>query len=112
MPAAKEYDYLLSMPLWSLTLERVEDLQKSMNDKDSEYKALQKLPITDLWENDLQHFLEVLEKHEEKEEKDRMKHKPVHNDGKKNKGNKNKKPAKNLNDIKDQKSKTTTSTTN
>jgi len=29
----KEYDYLLSLPMWSLTEERVEELQRQMHDK-------------------------------------------------------------------------------
>ena len=33
----REYDYLLSMPMWSVTEERVEALIKQMNDK-KEYK--------------------------------------------------------------------------
>ena len=31
--AAKEFDYLLTMPLWALTYEKVEALQKEMEDK-------------------------------------------------------------------------------
>ena len=35
--AASEYDYLLSMPIWSLTLERIEDLEAKMNTKKEEH---------------------------------------------------------------------------
>ena len=37
---AKEYDYLLSMPMWSLTEERVDQLLRQKQDKKDEYDAL------------------------------------------------------------------------
>jgi len=39
------YDYLLSMPLWSLTEERVIDLEKQMHRKKDEHDTLQKRSI-------------------------------------------------------------------
>jgi DNA topoisomerase-2 len=39
------YDYLLSMPLWSLTEERVIDLENQMNRKKDEHDMLQKRTI-------------------------------------------------------------------
>ena len=67
MPS-KEYDYLLSMPLWSLTEERVDDLIKQMNNKKNEHDSLQKRHIFDLWNEDLTNMLKVLTQIEEKEE--------------------------------------------
>ena len=57
----KEYDYLLSMPLWSLTKERVEDLIKQMDNKKSEHETLDKMPIFKIWEQDLAKFSDELE---------------------------------------------------
>ena len=67
----KEYDYLLSMPLWSLTEERVADLESTMTKKKDEHDTLEKLPIFNLWNSDISQMLEVLTTHEVKEEKER-----------------------------------------
>lgn len=69
---SKEYDYLLSMPLWSLTEERVNKLTADMNHKKSEHDTLQKRHIYELWDEDLTKMLEVLEKVEDQEERDRL----------------------------------------
>ena len=37
-PSARGYDYLLGMPLWSLTLERVETLKAELASKESELR--------------------------------------------------------------------------
>jgi DNA topoisomerase-2 len=42
---SKEYDYLLSMALWSLTEERVDDLIRQMNSKKNEHDTLEKMHI-------------------------------------------------------------------
>ena len=36
----KEYDYLLSMPMWSVTEEKIEQLTAQMNEKQNEHDAL------------------------------------------------------------------------
>ncbi|RMZ90974.1 hypothetical protein DV736_g1814, partial [Chaetothyriales sp. CBS 134916] len=51
------YDYLLSMPLWSLTQERVERLLRQIGDKEDEITALTKKSKEDLWCNDLDNFI-------------------------------------------------------
>lgn len=56
------YDYLLSMPLWSLTIERVEKLRKDKLDKENELDSLLKLTPKDLWNKDLDEFVEEWEK--------------------------------------------------
>jgi DNA topoisomerase-2 len=48
-----DYNYLLSMALWSLTLERVEQLKAQRDDKEKELAALLKESIEDLWRKDL-----------------------------------------------------------
>ena len=46
---SREYDYLLSMALWSLTEERVDDLIRQMNSKKNEHDTLEKMHIFQLW---------------------------------------------------------------
>jgi DNA topoisomerase-2 len=55
------YDYLLSMPLWSLTKERVEALENDKKTKEGELNALLKKSPKDLWNDDLEAFLEKWE---------------------------------------------------
>ncbi|KIX03425.1 uncharacterized protein Z518_06977 [Rhinocladiella mackenziei CBS 650.93] len=54
---ASAYDYLLGMPLWSLTQERVEKLQKQIGDKELEIDTLMKKSKEDLWRRDLDEFI-------------------------------------------------------
>ena len=59
------YDYLLSMKIWSLTLERVEDLREQLAEKASELEALRGMTAADLWEQDLDVLEERLDEYEE-----------------------------------------------
>ena len=54
---ASGYDYLLGMPIWSLTQERVEKLMRQIGDKEHEIDALIKLSKEDLWRTDLDDFI-------------------------------------------------------
>ncbi|EXJ57517.1 DNA topoisomerase II [Cladophialophora yegresii CBS 114405] len=54
---ASSYDYLLGMPLWSLTQERVERLQRQIGDKEAEIDILMKKSKEDLWAHDLDEFI-------------------------------------------------------
>jgi DNA topoisomerase-2 len=72
---ASEYDYLLSLPLWSLSEEKVNDLVKQANLKKQEFDKLHASHIFELWNNDLEDFLEALDKQQAIEEKDRIAHK-------------------------------------
>eukprot|EP01022_Parablepharisma_sp_SALTPOND_P023410 TRINITY_DN493_c0_g1_i1.p1 TRINITY_DN493_c0_g1~~TRINITY_DN493_c0_g1_i1.p1 ORF type:complete len:1278 (-),score=243.32 TRINITY_DN493_c0_g1_i1:3837-7670(-) len=91
---AKEYDYLLSLPLWSLTYEKVEELLAKKREKEAEIVALEKMSAIDIWTNDLNDFIKVLDEVERAEEaqleKDLENAAPV-KDGK---GNKARKPRK------------------
>ncbi|KAF9870326.1 DNA topoisomerase 2 [Colletotrichum karsti] len=51
------YDYLLSMPLWSLTQERLDRLQRQIEAKQAEHDSLLALSEKDLWCNDLDEFV-------------------------------------------------------
>ena len=53
------YDYLLSMPIWSLTLERVEALQDEADKQTNEVERLKATAPEDLWNDDLDAFLVV-----------------------------------------------------
>jgi len=55
--SARGYDYLLGMPLWSLTLERVEQLQAQLNSKEAELKELLATTTKQMWAKDLEAFL-------------------------------------------------------
>merc|ERR1719443_126861 len=54
------FDYLLGMPIWSLTMERVEKLKEESKRKTEELETLKKLSIQDLWEQDLDAILAEL----------------------------------------------------
>lgn len=58
----KEYDYLLSMPLWSLCKERIDELTAQMNKKKDEHDMLEGTHINELWDRDLDEFLTALTK--------------------------------------------------
>ncbi|ESK98132.1 dna topoisomerase ii [Moniliophthora roreri MCA 2997] len=60
-----DYDYLLSMPIWNLTREKIEKLKQQAADKESELiETLNRTP-KDMWTTDLDKFLETLERIEE-----------------------------------------------
>ncbi|KAL2278591.1 hypothetical protein FJTKL_14321 [Diaporthe vaccinii] len=60
-PGAGDYDYLLSMPIYSLTAERLERLRKQIAAKKKEHDDLEILDEKDLWSRDLDEFLEEWE---------------------------------------------------
>ncbi|KAF2116306.1 DNA topoisomerase [Lophiotrema nucula] len=55
---ANDYDYLLGMAIWSLTQERVEKLRKQIGEKEYEIDALLKKTPLDIWNDDLDAFVE------------------------------------------------------
>lgn len=54
---ANAYDYLLGMPIWSLTQERIDRLNKQIGDKEGEIDILIKLTKEDIWKRDLEDFI-------------------------------------------------------
>ncbi|KAI1437968.1 DNA topoisomerase [Xylaria sp. CBS 124048] len=58
---AHGYDYLLSMPIWSFTQERLDRLHDQIAKKKAEHDDLQALSEKDLWCRDLDDFLETWE---------------------------------------------------
>jgi DNA topoisomerase-2 len=65
-----DFNYLLSMPLINLTLEKKEEILKQQKAKASELKDLQAKSIQELWLADLNEFKEAYEKSELKEKED------------------------------------------
>lgn len=56
-----DYDYLLGMPIWSLTKEKITKLNEQAADKEQElFALLEKTPV-DLWNTDLDVFLKEWE---------------------------------------------------
>lgn len=62
-----DFDYLLGMTMWTLTLERKEELINKKNAKVSELEALKLKTPGELWTDDLKVLLEKLDEVEEKE---------------------------------------------
>jgi DNA topoisomerase-2 len=87
---SKGYDYLMSMKIWSLTLEKVEALRKDLGEKETELNALKLQSPSDLWLEDLVALEELLETFEDD-------HNALQTDvpkGKKNKAPSKRKPKK------------------
>ncbi|KAM6899681.1 DNA topoisomerase 2-beta [Xenentodon cancila] len=61
------FNYILNMPLWCLTKEKVEELLKQRDHKRSELNDLQKKSSEDLWKEDLAVFIEELDNVEAQE---------------------------------------------
>jgi len=55
------WDYLLGMPLWSLTKEKVEELKKQLETKAKEVEELEFTAPEELWERDLDAILDELD---------------------------------------------------
>jgi len=55
----KDYDYLLSMKIWSLTAEYIELLKKKLAEKKEELDNLASRTPRDMWEEDLDYFMEL-----------------------------------------------------
>ena len=58
----KSYNYLLGMPIYTLTYEKIEELKKQMNEKEIEYNTLLDLTSSDIWKTELKTLLELLSK--------------------------------------------------
>lgn len=65
------YEYLLSMPLWSLTLEKVNELKRQAEEKRSELETLRSTTATSMWNVDLTALEKILVETEEFEKKER-----------------------------------------
>ncbi len=66
----KEYDYLLGMPIWNLTMEKKDELLRQQKNKNEELAKLKVKTPSDLWIDDLDQFLMELDKYETKEKEE------------------------------------------
>lgn len=58
----KSFDYLVRMPLISLSLEKIQELEKHRDTKQYDLDTLQKKTERDLWRDDLQNILKIIQK--------------------------------------------------
>jgi DNA topoisomerase-2 len=68
----KDYDYLLGMPLWSLTFEKVEELKKEKAEKMHQLEVLKATSEENLWIQDLDDLSTSIVETWAKEEEDRL----------------------------------------
>ena len=54
----KNYNYLLGMNLWTLSYEKVEELKKTMNEKESEYNFIKGETPENMWKEELKELLD------------------------------------------------------
>ena len=59
----KGFDYLLRMPLWNLTYEKIEKLKKQKSDKSDEIEELKKITPKMLWLEDLNKLEVAIQEH-------------------------------------------------
>jgi len=76
------FDYLLGMPIWSLTMERVEKLKQEMKNKTDELTSLEKTTIQEMWEQDLDAILGELKAIDDFEEEVRAEEEELKKSGK------------------------------
>nr|QFG74738.1 MAG: DNA gyrase/topoisomerase IV, subunit A [Megaviridae environmental sample] len=55
-----DFGYLLNMPIYTLTLEKINELKKQMENKESEYNSLLEETATSLWKKELTILLEKI----------------------------------------------------
>lgn len=60
--SGSNFSYLLSLPLYSLTKEKIIELQNKANAKEREVKELTNTTIEELWINDLDKFEDIYRK--------------------------------------------------
>ena len=52
----ESYNYLLSMPIYNLTFEKIQELEKQHKNKETEYNDLSKKLIKDIWLEELEYL--------------------------------------------------------
>merc|ERR1719495_2808228 len=65
-----DFDYLMSMPMWNLTQEKIDELCKKRDEKRQELNELKATSKEELWRRDLREFLAKLDEVEEGESMD------------------------------------------
>ncbi|XP_059800976.1 DNA topoisomerase 2-beta isoform X2 [Hypanus sabinus] len=67
-----DFNYILNMPLWCLTKEKVDELLKNRDSKGKELDDLKRKSAPDLWKDDLATFIEELDRVEAQEREDAL----------------------------------------
>ena len=57
----ESYDYLLGMPIYQLTQEKIDELKNQEKEKNAEYKSLNELTAEDIWKHELVELKSSLE---------------------------------------------------
>ena len=57
-----DYDYLMNMNIWSLTHEKVNELEEQIKNQKIEYENLKNSKPEDLWKKDLEEFISIYQK--------------------------------------------------
>merc|ERR1719153_1171524 len=65
-----DFDYLMGMPMWNLTQEKIDELCKKRDEKRQELNELKATSKEELWRRDLREFLAKLDEVEEGERMD------------------------------------------
>jgi DNA topoisomerase-2 len=60
--ASSDFDYLLNMPLSSLTVERISELRRDADQRDEELRLIQSTTAEDLWRTDLDNLATMLQR--------------------------------------------------
>jgi DNA topoisomerase-2 len=56
-----DYDYLMNMNIWSLTLDKIRDIEELLEKLQNEKEILESKTDKDLWKEDLDNFLKEFE---------------------------------------------------
>ena len=91
--SSKDYDYLLSMSLWNLTLEKVQELVRQRDEKSEELKVLLGTSAKRLWGGDLDELIAALDERDAQYVEDQDKQKSLKKKGGKPKARRARKPA-------------------
>eukprot|EP00392_Amoebophrya_sp_AT5.2_P010870 g10937.t1 len=69
-PKADDFNYLLGMPLWNLTQEKVEELKRQLSEKTDELNAVLGTSREEMWDRDLIQLREQIQAEWTKQEKE------------------------------------------
>lgn len=69
IPLAQDYHYLLSLAIWTLTKEKVENLEKETQKKKAEQDEIRRTSVEQMWDNDLNAILKQVIKMEDEDAK-------------------------------------------
>ena len=57
-----EYDYLIKMPLYSLSQDKIDELQKELEKNNNEFNILENKSVKDMWTAELDTLTEQLKR--------------------------------------------------